>query len=128
VELDKHVAVAGSDAYLAFGGGVDGAQDLLGAIAGSTITVTGLAFSLTMVALQLASTQYSPRALLSFTADRSNQVVMGILIGTFTYSLLVLRVVRSSQEDLPKFVPSIAVAVAMRLPQPLRWACSAWPP
>ena len=81
------------------------------------ITVTGLVFSITVVALQLASSQFTPRVLRSFTGDRGNQLVLGMFIATFTYALLVLRTVRDSA-DRPgavAFVPSASVTVAIIL-------------
>lgn len=98
-----------------FGGGADGARGVLGAIAGSVMTVTGVVFSVTIVALQLASSQYTPRLLRQFMADRANQLVLGVFIGTFTYTLLVQRTVRGAGEEIPMFVPSIAVTGAVVL-------------
>ncbi len=98
-----------------FGGGVEGARGVLQAIAGTMITVTALVFSITVVALQLASSQLSPRVLRTFMGDRGNQTVLGFFIGTFTYALLVLRVVRSPLEDSESFVPSLSVTVAIIL-------------
>jgi uncharacterized membrane protein len=98
-----------------FGGGAAGARGMLSAIAGSLITVTGVVFSVTIVALQLASSQFTPRVLGSFVADRVNQIVLGVFIGTFTYSLLVLRTIRSEAEDRTPFVPHVAVTFALLL-------------
>jgi uncharacterized membrane protein len=92
-----------------FRGGADSARSVLSTIASSMITVMGVVFSITIVALQLASSQYTPRVLYTFTRDRGNQAVMGSFIGTFTYTLLVLRAVRSP-EDGTVFVPTVAVA------------------
>ncbi|MGE3269737.1 MAG: DUF2254 domain-containing protein [Chloroflexota bacterium] len=103
------------DVYLAFGGGAEGARGVLSAIAGSLVTVTGVVFSITIVALQLASSQFSPRVLRNFTGDRANQAVLGTFIATFTYTLLVLRTVRSAGEDAMIFVPSISVTIAILL-------------
>lgn len=100
-----------------FGAGASGAREVLSAIAGTMITVTGLVFSITVVALQLASSQFTPRVLRSFTGDRGNQLVLGMFIATFTYALLVLRTVRDSS-DRPgavAFVPSASVTVAIVL-------------
>src|SRR5690606_7859207 len=83
------------DKHWLLGGGAEGAQQMLSTIATGLITVTGVVFSVTTVALQLASSQFTPRVLRNFTSDRSNQVVLGVFISTFTYTLLVLRVVRS---------------------------------
>jgi len=95
--------------------GAEGARGVLGTIAGSIITVTGVVFSITIVVLQLASSQFSPRVLRSFTADRSTQLVLGVFIGTFTYALLVLRTVRSEFSDYTRFVPALSVNVAVLL-------------
>lgn len=100
---------------LFFGAGADGAREVLSAIASSLITVTGVVFSVTVVALQLASSQFTPRVLRNFMADRANQVVLGIFIGTFTYALLVLRTVRSPVDDTPGFVPVVATTIAVGL-------------
>jgi uncharacterized membrane protein len=98
-----------------FGGGAEGARGVLSAIAGTMITVTALVFSITVVALQLASSQLSPRILRSFMGDRGHQVVLGFFIGTFTYSLLVLRSVRAPLEDGGGFVPSLSVSTGIAL-------------
>jgi uncharacterized membrane protein len=98
-----------------FGAGSDGARSILDAISGSLIQVTGVVFSVTIIALQLASTQFTPRVLRTFTADRSNQVVLGVFIGTFTYALLVQRAIRSSGDDSDGFVPALAITVAILL-------------
>jgi uncharacterized membrane protein len=60
--------------------GVDGARAMLSAIAGSMITFTGLVFSITIVTLQLASGQFSPRVLRTFLQDRFNQLTLGIFV------------------------------------------------
>ena len=98
-----------------FGGGPEGTRAVLAAIAGTTITVTGVVFSITIVALQLASSQFSPLVLRSFRADRGNQIVLGVFIATFTYALLVLRSVLSPQQDRAGFVPVIATSGAIGL-------------
>jgi uncharacterized membrane protein len=98
-----------------FGGGAEGARGVLTAIAGSLITVTGTIFSVTIVALQLASSQFTPRLLRSFVSDRVNQAVLGVFIGTFTYTLLVLRTIHSSASGAETFVPQVGVTVAVAL-------------
>ena len=116
VRLDQSLALAPRGNYTwAFGGGAFGARGVLEAIAGSMITVTGTVFSITIVALQLASSQFSPRVLRTFTSDRGVQIVLGVFVGTFTYCLLVLRSVRSELEHNSAFVPSVSVTVAVVL-------------
>ncbi|MFE1745338.1 DUF2254 domain-containing protein [Coleofasciculus sp. H7-2] len=94
-------------------GGPDGARSLLSAVAGSMITVAGTAFSITIVALTLASSQFGPRLMRNFMQDTGNQVVIGTFIGTFIYCLLVLRTVRGDDYDV--FVPQISVTIGMVL-------------
>lgn len=67
------------------------AREILSSIAGAMLTVSSLAFSLVMVALVQAATVYSPRILRTFLGDTHNQHVLGILLGTFLFNLLVLR-------------------------------------
>jgi uncharacterized membrane protein len=98
-----------------FGGGADAARETLGAIATSLITVTSLTFSLTLVTLQLASSQYTPRLLRTFAADRFIQRTLALFLATFVYALTVLRTVRNSGDAGAEFVPQIAVTVAYLL-------------
>lgn len=93
-----------------FGGTADAAWSLLSAIATSLITVVSIAFSITIIALQQASNQYSPRVLRTFTSDKGNQIVLGMYLATFVFSLLVLRTVRSGEDG---FVPAISVNFAI---------------
>jgi uncharacterized membrane protein len=97
-----------------FGGSADGARSVLESISGSIITVTGVVFSVTIIALQLASSQFTPRVLRQFMASRSNQLVLGVFIGTFTFTLLVQRTVNSGEVG-EEFIPAIAVTVALLL-------------
>jgi uncharacterized membrane protein len=94
-----------------FGVQPSGARDMLAVIAGSAITVAGTAFSITIVALTLASTQFSPRVLRNFMRDTGNQVVLGLLVGVFAYCIIVLRTIRDSgdNDSFNDFVPSVAV-------------------
>jgi uncharacterized membrane protein len=98
-----------------FGGSADGARDILTVIAGSLITVVAVAFSVTLVVIQQAASQYSPRLLRNFTSDRGNQVVLGVYIATFTYALLVMRQVRGGEGTQEEFVPALALAGGIAL-------------
>lgn len=90
----------------------DGAREVLSTIAGSMITVAGVVFSITIVALSYASGQYGPRVLTNFMTDRGNTITLGTFVATFLYCLVVLRTIRGGDED---FVPQYAVLVAMLL-------------
>jgi len=94
----------------AYGGGPEGARDLLAAIAASMITVAGVSFSVMIVALTLASQQFGPRLLRNFMRDTGNQIVLGTFIATFTYCLIVLRTIRSAESE---FVPHVSVTLAI---------------
>ena len=96
-----------------FGGSAKGSREILSTIAGSMMTVVGVTFSMTLVALVLASSQYTSRILRNFMGDRVTQVVLGVLSGIFAYCLIVLRTIRSGNEG--GFVPSLAVFFAMIL-------------
>lgn len=98
-----------------FGGGAEAARTMLSVIAGSLITVTSLIFSLTVVTLQLASSQYSPRLLRNFARDRTVQTTLALLLGTFMYAVTVLRTVRSPEGGQAAFVPRLAVTMAVVL-------------
>lgn len=96
-------------------GGTNGAAAMIGVIAGSLITVMTTAFSVTIVALQLASSNYSPRLLRSFSKDRGVQVVLGGFVATFVYSLLVLRAISAYKSGNIDFSPAISVTAAVSL-------------
>jgi uncharacterized membrane protein len=96
---------------LLFAGGPEGARSVLSAIITSMISFTGLVFSITIVVLQLTSSQFSPRVLRTFLRDWVNQVALGVFVATFVYSLVVLRAVRGTAET-DTFVPQISVTVA----------------
>jgi len=98
---------------LTFTGGAEGASSLLGAIAGSMITIAGVVFSMTLVALSLASSQLGPRLLRNFMRDPQTQMVLGTFIATFLYCLLVLRTIRRAEEIL--FVPHLSVSLGVLL-------------
>jgi uncharacterized membrane protein len=98
-----------------YGGDAGGARSLLNTISVSLISVTGVLFSVTIVALQLASSQFTPRILQNFVEDRPTQVVLGTFIGTFTYALLVQWAVRSAEASRESFVPALSMSAAVVL-------------
>lgn len=95
--------------------GAAGSRDVLGAIAGSMLTVAATTFSITIAVLTLASSTYGPRLVRNFMADRGNQFVLGVYVATFLYSLLVLRSIRELDGQGETFVPHLAVNVAVLL-------------
>ncbi|HSC87841.1 MAG TPA: DUF2254 domain-containing protein [Polyangiaceae bacterium] len=114
VELQSMVDVDLSQRWpRLFGAGAEGARGMLSAIATSMATVAGVVFSITVVALSLAASQYSPRVLRNFMSDRATQAVLGAFVSIFTYCLVVLRTVRGPDEGA--FVPSLAVLGGMAM-------------
>ena len=97
-----------------FGASADSSRSMLSAIAGSIITVAGVTFSITIVAVTQASSQYTPRILRNFMRDRANQVVLGAFVGIFAYCLVVLRTIRGG-DDEGRFVPALAVLLGVLL-------------
>jgi uncharacterized membrane protein len=113
VALDKAVTI---DRWLqaqswSYTGGAEGASLVLGTIASSMITIAGVVFSMTLVALSLASSQLGPRLLRNFMRDTTNQLVLGTFVATFVYCLLVLRTIRRADEIA--FVPHLSVTIGV---------------
>ncbi len=95
--------------WWSYTGGADGARSLLGTVAGSMVSVAATAFSITIVALQLAASNFGPRLLRNFMQDTGNQVVLGTFISTFIYCLLVLRTIHGEGDGYGQFVPQLSI-------------------
>lgn len=115
VRLDSFVAASAHTQLQAFlyNGNLEGARTLLGTIASSMITVAGVTFSITVVALSLASSQFGPRLLSNFMRDRGNQMVLGTFIATFLFCILALGYGRGASEQ--PVVPAVSATVAVLL-------------
>jgi uncharacterized membrane protein len=110
VWLDTTVSFNGSQVFgWLTASDVEGARQLLVVIGGSMITVAGVAFSITIVALSVASAQFGPKLLRNYMRDRGNQIVLGTFIADFVYCLMLLRYVRDG------FVPFLAVNLSILL-------------
>jgi uncharacterized membrane protein len=94
-------------------GSADGAREILTTIAAAIITVVGVVFSIILVTLTLASTQFGPRMLRNFIRDRGTQLTLGTFVATFVYSVLVLVSVGTGSHG--DFVPHISVTVTLGL-------------
>lgn len=94
----------------------DGARSTLAVIAQSIIGVTGVVFSMTLVAVSFASGNFGPRLIGNFMRDRGTQWSLGILISTFVYALVVLRTVQDKTDaGADQFVPQYSLLVALAL-------------
>ncbi|MEO8287274.1 MAG: DUF2254 domain-containing protein [Chloroflexota bacterium] len=98
---------------LVFEAGPEGTRDMLSTIAGSMLTVASVAFSFTIVVFSFASSQYASRTLHSFMDDNTNQIVLGTLLGSFVYCLLILRTTRIENDQ--DFVPVLSATFALLL-------------
>jgi uncharacterized membrane protein len=96
-----------------FGASAQSSRNMLGAIAGAMMTVAGVTFSITVLAVAQASSQYTPRILRNFMRDRPNQITLGTLTGVFVYCLVVMRTIRGADEL--RFIPAVAVVLAIVL-------------
>ena len=90
-------------------GGADAGRQVLIAIAAAVITVIGVVFSITILALTLASQQFGPRMMRNFVRDVGNQVTLGVFVGTFVYAVLGLGSITGA------FVPHLSITVAEAL-------------
>jgi uncharacterized membrane protein len=105
-----------TDLPLGMASTVESARSVLSTVAGATITVAGIAFSIALLVLQQSSSQYSPRVVQGLFRDPFNKRVVGLEVGTFTFCLVVLRSVRTSLEGGgDPVVPNVSVAVAVLL-------------
>lgn len=94
---------------------VEGARAVFAAIAGGLITSTTLLLSMMLVAVQLASSQFSPRTLRNWLGDRHVQHAVGFVLGTTVFCLLALRSTRSIAEGETEVVPHLTVLLAVAL-------------
>jgi uncharacterized membrane protein len=97
-------------------GSADAGRQVLIAIAAAVLTVIGVVFSITILALTLASQQFGPRMMRNFVRDVGNQVTLGIFVATFVYSVLSLGSITSApRTQLGPFVPRLSITVAEAL-------------
>lgn len=100
---------------IAFQGTADDARALLIAVSSTVVTVIALVLGLTVVALQLSSTQFSPRLLRNFLRDRPTQVVLSVFIATFVYSAADCSLWDSNRGTRTETYPRLAVMVSIVL-------------
>lgn len=88
----------------------DSARSILSTISGAMIGVAGTVFSVTLVALTLASSQFGPRLVKNFMYIRLNQIVLGSYVSTYLYSLIILNAVK---ENDTSYIPSLSILFAI---------------
>lgn len=113
VEVDERMDTAAlGDLAWVYRSSAEGARTVLGTVAGSMVGIAGVVFSITIVALSIAATQFGPHLLRNFMAKRTTQVALGTFLASFVYPLLVLRTVQGRDGDA-MFVPTLSVLVAV---------------
>lgn len=116
VQIDRELVESPGELPFVLTSTVDSARAVLGTVASATITVAGIAFSISLLVIQLASSQYSPRVVHGLLRDPFSKRVMGVVVGTFTYCLFVLRAVRGPlEEDGTPVIPNLSVTIALAL-------------
>ncbi len=105
-----HLALPG---WMKFGS-ADAAREILTSLAAAVITVVGVVFSITIVTLTLASTQFGPRMLRNFIRDRGTQVTLGTFVATFVYATLVLISI-GPQSGSREFIPHLSITLSVAL-------------
>lgn len=113
--MDARLAGRLRDNPLLLTASADSARAVLATIAAATITVAGISFSVTVVAVQLAASQFSPRVLRGFLRDRFSQNIIGIEVGTFAYCLLILTTTTRDPEAGPSLTRELPLTVAVVL-------------
>ncbi len=113
--LDRWITDRGFEVPTLLSSTVNGARALLGTVAAATITFAGIAFSVALLTIQLASSQFSPRVLHGFFRDSFSKRVIGFALATFTFSLVVLRGVRDPTEAGEAVIPHVSVFAGVLL-------------
>lgn len=111
--IDHHVVYP--DAFSSVFDNPDAVRSVLTTVSGVLISITALIFSVTLVALQLISSQFTPRAVRGLFSDRINQVTTGALVGIFAYCQIVLFDIRNATSAHSAFVPFLGICVAALL-------------
>jgi uncharacterized membrane protein len=94
-------------------GSADAGRQVLIAIAAAVITVIGVVFSITILALTLASQQFGPRMMRNFMRDIGNQITLGVFVGTFVYSVVTLGSITTTPTT--QFIPHLSITVSEAL-------------
>ena len=95
-------------------GSADAVRQILTTLGAAVVTVVGVVFSITIVTLTLASTQFGPRMLRNFIRDRGTQVTLGTFVATFVYATLVLVSIGPAGHG-HDFIPYLSVTCAVGL-------------
>lgn len=104
-----------ADVALVLSVSLAGGRAIATAVAGATITVAAIVFSITALSSQIAATQYSPRAVAGFVEDRIQKLVIGLVVGTFAFALMVLAALGGAADPEIATNPSVSVTLVLLL-------------
>jgi uncharacterized membrane protein len=90
------------------------ASAVLSTIAAAMVSLTALVLTITMVVVQLAMGQFSPRIVQRILRDKPSQLAIGLFVATFVHALLTLRAVTDKGDGTGR-VPGIALYAAFLL-------------
>ena len=113
--IDSTASASLVDNPLILSATVSGGRAIATTVAGATITVAAIVFSITALVTQMAATQYSPRAVGGFFEDMFQQAVIGLVVGTFTFSLVILAGLNDVLDQTEEATPTISVTLAIVL-------------
>jgi uncharacterized membrane protein len=91
------------------------AATFAGAIAAATLAFVAVVFATTLVAIQLAASQYSPRTVRIFIRSRMTRVTLGLFLATFVFSVIILVSNRASVTSAKQFAPLVSVTTLLAL-------------
>jgi uncharacterized membrane protein len=94
-------------------GGPDDARAILGALLGTVSTVLALIFSVALLVLSMAMSQFGPRMLNRFVRDGVTQVTIGLFLASFVHTLMTFVVTRSDKTH--EFVPQLTLVCSVLL-------------
>lgn len=112
--MDRRGWVGGLSALL-YAANVDAARSVLSVIASAAIGAAGVMFSMTVVAVSFASTNFGPRLIGNFMQDRGVQLSLGTLVATFVYALMILRGIHEGEDGSAAHVPELSMTIALML-------------
>jgi uncharacterized membrane protein len=95
-------------------GGPDAATEVLSTVAASMVSLTALVLTITMVVVQLAMGQFSPRIVQRILQDKPSQLAIGLFVATFVHAILALREV-TNNGDGTGHVPGVALLTSFLL-------------
>lgn len=105
--IDLEVQVVDEIGWLT-GDRVQAASELAKTVSVAMLTFMGVVFTTTLVAIQLAGGQYSPRVVRVFVRSRLTQLTLGCFLATFVFSLHATVALNDREQ-----VPSLTVLVTI---------------